>query len=194
MSLDGLGGIWPVRDVVSEGLGLMPSSVRGPVTDNVLTSILQPLQRTHDTLGGVALALNPSLATGFLLTQAGERVGEPRGGITDDALYRRIVLGRMAAISGGQRWPGVWACWLALSGASEVNASMTRSAVPGYPAVHLDALVSSLPDDVWIARARAVLQDAVAVGVEVSGVLYLPDAFTLGAPLMGFTGSLSVRI
>jgi hypothetical protein len=194
MSLDGLGGIWPVRDVVGEGLRVMPSSVRGDVSDAALTAALQPLQRTHDTLGGVALALDPALATSFLLTQAGERVGEPRGGITDDNLYRRIVLGRMAAISGGQRWAGVWACWLALSGADPRDARMTRSAVPGHPAVHLEGLVSSLPDDVWIARARAVLQDAVAVGVEVSGVLYLSDAFTLGPSFTGLGGSLSVRI
>ena len=188
------GGIWPVRDVVQQGLQVMPSSLRGGLTLDVLGAALEPLQEVQQTLGDVAMALDPALATGFLLTQAGERVGEPRGGIEDDGLYRRIVLGRMAAISGGGLWSGLWACWLALSGADAGDATMTRSAVPGYPAVHLDGLVSSLPDDVWIARARAVLQDAVAVGVEVSGVLYLPDAFTLGPSFLGLGGSLSVRI
>lgn len=188
------GGIWPVRDVVRQGLQVMPSSLRGGLTLPTLGAALSPLQDVQQTLGDVAMALDPSLATGFLLTQAGERVGEPRGGIDDDALYRRIVLGRMAAISGGGLWPGLWACWLALSGATAGNASMVRVDVPGDPCVLLRALVDVLPDDVWLARARAVLADAVAVGVEPVGILYLADAFTLGSGGMGFGGTLSARI
>ena len=64
------------------------------MTPSLLTLILL----LTAAVGGVALALDPSLATGFLLTQAGERVGEPRGGITDDALpslAKGIPLGRL---------------------------------------------------------------------------------------------------
>ena len=187
-------GIWPVRPVIAQGQGLMPSSIRGGVTDDVMAAALRPLQRTHQTLGDVAMALDPALATGFLLTQAGERVGEPRGGIADDALYRRIVLGRMAAISGGGLWPGLWACWLALSGAPAAVATMSRVPVAGDPCVLLTAQVDALPDDVWLARARAVLAGAVAAGVEPVGILHLADAFTLTTGGSGFGGSLSARV
>jgi hypothetical protein len=191
-----IAGIYPVRDVIAEGLGLVPGSLRGPVRDATMAARLRPLAQVGQIVAGLTVSLDPTIATGFALTQAGERVGEPRGGLADD-WYRRIVLGRMSAMSGGGLLPGVVATWLALAGAPQAGRwQVRRLPSPGRPAVGCFALTDTLPDAVWLARASAVLRDSVAAGVEIYGVLYLDDALTL-APGGGYgfgAGTLSALV
>jgi len=175
MALD---GFFPIRDVVGEGLALIPGSLRGENTDLVTEGALIPFSEVELTIAGLTLALDPTIATGFQLTQAGERVGEPRGGINDDDLYRRLVLGRISAMNGGGTWRGIVQCWRALAG--NPNQWVARRVpVAGDPCIALFALVDFLPDRNWIARASAILRDSTAVGVEVYGILGLNSAFTL---------------
>lgn len=188
-----IAGVYPVRDVVAEGLALLPGSIRGPVRDATFAARLRPLAQIGQIVAGLTVALDPSLATGFELTQAGERVGEPRGGIASDDLYRRIVLGRMSAMSGGGLAPGVVATWRALAG-DPAQWEVRRLPVAGDPAVACFAFVDALPDRQWLDRAGAVLRDSVADGVQIYGVLYLADAFTLTSGGSGFGGSFSALV
>jgi len=192
MSLD---GFFPIRDVAKEGLDLIPGSLRGDNTDVITAGALGPFSEVELTLAGLTLALDPNIATGFQLTQAGERVGEPRGGIEDDDLYRRLVLGRISAMNGGGTWRGIVQCWKALAGVAGTDLwAARRLPVTGDPCIAVFARVDFLPDANWIARAHVILHDAVAVGVDIYGVFALSNAFTLTRGGAGFGGSFSALI
>jgi hypothetical protein len=89
-------------------------------------------------------AMDPEVAVGFWLDLCGSRVGEPRGGLSD-AEYLRIILGRQSAAFALGTVPGVWACWLALTGATEDRARMYRVPAFGLPTVYLEAEVTTAP-------------------------------------------------
>lgn len=189
-------GVFPIRNVVKEGLELLPGSLRGPTTDAVFGAVLEPLAEIHLTLAGLTVALDPALATGFQLRQAGERVGEPQGGLTDSE-YRTIIAGRTCAMQAGGRPAGVTATWRALAGNPRDGAwSIKRMNTPGLPCVACYAQVDTIPSREWLTRAGTVLRSAVGAGIEVFGVLYRTDAFTLapGGGLGFDEGALSALV
>lgn len=191
-----IAGVYPVRDVPAEAVGLLPGSLRGDVSTAIIQASVAALQETDLIVGGLTLALDPVVATGFQLTQAGERVGEPRGGLSDD-WYRQIIMGRTAAMSGGGTLTGIVATWRALAGnPPDGRWAVKRLNSPGLPTVSCVAFVETLPDANWLSRASAVLRDSAAAGVEIFGILHLFDAFAL-APGGGYgfgSGRLSALV
>lgn len=191
-----IAGVYPLRDVAGEAAGLMPGSLRGDVSTSIVRASVAALSEIDKIVGGLTVALDPTVATGFQLTQAGERVGESRGGLSDD-WYRRIILGRSAAMSGGGSLTGIVATWRALAGdPPDGRWEVRRLNAPGLPTVACAAYVDTLPDDNWLSRASAVLRDSTAAGVQIYGILRLYSGLALapsGAIGLG-SGTLSALV
>lgn len=149
----------------------------------VLQGLASQLAEIEATSADMAYQLDPAAAIGYKLDQAGARVGEPRGGLDDDE-YRRIIMAReLAAVSQGQA-SGVWAMWLALSGAAPSQARIfavpadhvtvpSGATVPVPPQVYLEAAVTSPPSEPWKVRAAQVVRDSIAAPYEVTATLYV---------------------
>lgn len=105
-------------------------------------------------------------ASGDVLDIAGGVIGESRGGLSD-AEYRRILAGRRAARRGGTTPAAVLAGWTALTEALDATAE-----APGAATVRLRARVAYAPTSLWLRRARGVVLDLIAAGMDVDATLY----------------------
>lgn len=105
-------------------------------------------------------------ATGIVLDIAGGVIGESRGGLSD-AEYRRILAGRRAARRGGTTPAAVLAGWIALTEGADATAD-----APGAATVRLRARISYTPSSLWLRRARGVMLDIIAAGMDLDASLY----------------------
>ncbi len=64
---------------------------------NFVRAMLGPAQLLEDTLQGLLVQLNVNTAVGVWLDLLGKLVGQPRGAIADDDVYRRYIRARIAA-------------------------------------------------------------------------------------------------
>jgi hypothetical protein len=172
----------PTWDPTSTVRELLPGSLSG-TSLSVGEAWLRPLSVLDRELDGLAIALDPDVASGYLLELLAARYGETRSGLTDDEL-RAIVRGRVAADASRGLLDGVWRAWLALTGATSATARIRRLPSPA-PTIRLEAQVPILPRRAWLDRASAVLRVTVAEGVEVYGILSLDYGLELGPSASG---------
>lgn len=172
----------PTWDPTSTVRELLPGSLSG-TSLSVGEAWLRPLSVLDRELDGLAIALDPDVASGYLLELLAARYGETRSGLNDDEL-RAIVRGRVAADASRGLLDGVWRAWLALTGATSATARIRRVGSPA-PTIRLEAQVPILPRRAWLDRASAVLRVTVAEGVEVYGILSLDYGLELGPSASG---------
>lgn len=172
----------PTWDPTSTVRELLPGSLSGDSV-TVGEAWLRPLSVLDRELDGLAIGLDPDIASGYVLELLAARYGETRSGLSDDEL-RAIVRGRVAADASRGLLSGVWRTWLALTGADAATARIRRLGSPA-PTVRLEAEVPALPRRVWLDRASDVLRVTVAEGVEVYGVLSLAGGLELGPSAAG---------
>lgn len=172
----------PTWDPTSTVRELLPGSLSG-TSLSVGEAWLRPLSVLDRELDGLAIALDPDVASGYLLELLAARYGETRSGLTDDEL-RAIVRGRVAADASRGLLDGVWRAWLSLTGATSATARIRRVGSPA-PTIRLEAEVPVLPRRAWLDRASAVLRVTVAEGVEVYGILSLAGGLELGPSASG---------
>jgi hypothetical protein len=172
----------PTWDPTSTVRELLPGSLSGD-SITVAEAWLRPLSVLDRELDGLAIALDPDVASGYVLELLAARYGETRSGLTDDEL-RAIVRGRVAADASRGLLDGVWRAWLALTGATSATARIRRLPSPA-PTIRLEAQVPILPRRAWLDRASAVLRVTVAEGVEVYGILSLDYGLELGPSASG---------
>lgn len=132
-----------------------------------LTALVRPLGQIDDRVAALFSGLaDLGDATGWVLDLAGDRVGEPRGGLSDNE-YRRIIAGRRVAAVTGCTAPTVYAGWVALTESGEA-----RLEQPGANTVLLTARVPYAPTTTWLQRAGLVVRDLVMAGVDVEATVY----------------------
>lgn len=105
-------------------------------------------------------------AVGVVLDLAGGAIGEGRGGLSDSE-YRRLIAGRRAARRGGTTPAAVLAGWVALTDGVDATADAMGAAT-----VRLRARVDYAPTGTWLRRARAVVLDLVAAGMDIDATIY----------------------
>lgn len=172
----------PTWDPTSTVRELLPGSLSGDSL-TVGEAWLRPLSVLDRELDGLAIGLDPDIASGYVLELLAARYGETRSGLSDDEL-RAIVRGRVAADASRGLLSGVWRTWLALTGATSATARIRRLSSPA-PTIRLEAEVPALPRRAWLDRASDVLRVTVAEGVEVYGVLSLAGGLELGPSAAG---------
>lgn len=91
------------RDHVTAGLNLLKEQFKGkPIIAAFLRGYLNEFQEIEEVLWSLYIARDIFQATGFLLEIFGKIVGEPRNGISDDTIYRKMILARIKSnISSG---------------------------------------------------------------------------------------------
>lgn len=140
-------------------LGLLPTpSGRGGGGDFAL-ALWSPLATMEAQVGAVVQGLvDLDAAAGAVLDLAGARVGEYREGLSDTE-YRRIIAGRRVSVGSLGRASDVVAVAEALGGVpGEVRVG--RIGTTGQ-ALSVEMLVGFEPSGAYLARAGAVLRDAV---------------------------------
>jgi hypothetical protein len=152
-----------------------PSILRRSPTWEVVAPLFRPFETLDAQQADIIRAMDPEVAVGFWLDLCGSRVGEPRGGLSD-AEYLRIILGRQGAAFALGTVPGVWACWLALTGATEDRARMYRVPAFGLPTVYLEAEVTTAPSVTMLRRMADVIKSAVVCEYDVFANVYLAGA------------------
>lgn len=172
----------PTWDPTSTVRDLLPGSLSGD-SITVGEAWLRPLSVLDRELDGLAIGLDPDIASGYVLELLAARYGETRSGLSDDEL-RAIVRGRVAADASRGLLSGVWRTWLALTGADAATARIRRLSSPA-PTIRLEAEVPALPRRAWLDRASDVLRVTVAEGVEVYGILSLAGGLELGPSAAG---------
>jgi hypothetical protein len=172
----------PTWDPTSTVRELLPGSLSGDSL-TVAEAWLRPLSVLDRDLDGLAIGLDPDVASGYVLEILAARYGETRSGLSDDEL-RAIVRGRVAADASRGLLSGVWRAWLALTGATAATARIRRLSSPA-PTIRLEAEVPVLPRRAWLDRASDVLRITVAEGVEVYGILSLAGGLELGPSAAG---------
>lgn len=172
----------PTWDPTSTVRELLPGSLSGD-SITVGEAWLRPLSVLDREIEGLAIGLDPDVASGYVLELLAARYGETRSGLSDDEL-RAIVRGRVAADASRGLLSGVWRTWLALTGATPATARVRRLGGT-YPTIRLEAEVAILPRRAWLDRASDVLRVAVAEGVEVYGVISLAGGLELGPSSSG---------
>lgn len=153
---------YPPELVPSE---LLPDIAARPV--DYLGALTRPIVALDDEIRLIYAGLTDlGDAVGSVLDLAGGVIGETRGGLSDSE-YRRILAGRRAARTGGTTPAAVLAGWIALTEGADATAD-----APGAATVRLRARVSYAPTSVWLRRARGVVLDLVAAGMDVDATLY----------------------
>lgn len=145
--------------------GLLPDVAARPI--DYLGTLLRPLVTLDDEVRLIYAGLTDlGDAVGDVLDLAGGVIGETRGGLSDDE-YRRILAGRRAARSGGTTPARVLAGWIALTEGVDATAE-----APGSSTVRLRARIDYAPTSLWLRRARGVVLDLIAAGLDLDATLY----------------------
>lgn len=153
---------------------LAANTLRTDNSWNILSPSLAAFRNLDDTQAEILREMDPTIAVADALDLCGSRIGETRGGLLDDE-YRRIILGRQAASVANGTAAGIWAMWLAVTGARADQARMLRWGAPDKPLVWLWATVDSAPSVTFLRRAGAVVRDAVAFPMDVLAGIGLPS-------------------
>ena len=144
---------------------LLPDIAARPV--DYLGALTRPLVALDDEIRLIYAGLvDLGDAVGDVLDLAGGVIGETRGGLSD-AEYRRIIAGRRVARRGGTTPAAVLAGWVALTEGVDATAEARAPAT-----VRLVARVSYAPTGVWLRRARGVVLDLIAAGLDLDATLY----------------------
>lgn len=144
---------------------LVPDIAARPV--DYLGTLTAPIVALDDEIRLIYAGLTDlGEAVGDVLDLAGAVIGETRGGLSDSE-YRRIIAGRRAARRGGTTPAAVLAGWVALTEGADATAD-----APGASTVRLRARVSYQPTSLWLRRARGVVLDLVAAGMDVDATVY----------------------
>lgn len=115
-------------DHVTEGLGYLPSQFfNSPVLREVITILLERVQKMQDVLDDVLSQRSIDNAEGVQLDGLGEILGVKREGLSDSAFRERLQIQKILNTSEGT-YPVVLDLWKRLLGSN--NASIT----PEYPA------------------------------------------------------------
>lgn len=84
-------------DHEAQMIGRLAQQFRRPRIEAYLAVVAREVQALEDALQDLLTMRRLDTATGLQLTRIGVKVGQPRNGVTDDDLYRRLVRARIAA-------------------------------------------------------------------------------------------------
>lgn len=181
---------YPAPSYPDDLVELLPSvAVRGPARVYIveLGRAVGDLDLLWYDLYGACLDIGAAI--GWMLDYRGALVGETRGGLTDDE-YRGIIAAREIAFAGGITAPRVWSAWVGLIGSPDGTIE-TRYPAQGY----LTGQLLFVPSSAWIERARLVMGDVVALGVQVTAAARPPGGARWNDPTLGWgVGTWGVRI
>lgn len=119
-------------------------------------------------------------AAGVVLDLAGDRVGESRGGLSDQE-FRRIIAGRQVAELRGIGRRRAYAGWVALTGSDAATMEDL-----GMASARFVAPVGWEPSDIWLSRAGEVVRDLVAPGYEATALVTTTSTATFSTPSTPF--------
>jgi hypothetical protein len=173
---------------VAKGIGRLVQQYKGkPQLEAFLESILEQVQDFEDAVRDVRLAQTidgaVELGGGVLLDALGDLVGQPRGGLDDEALVRHIRA--RIRINKSQ---GLYADAYAVVRALFPTA--TLSITPHYPAAFTMAVEGIATTTAEATDAAALLQETAAAGVRTTLLFQeTSDALAFnfdGGPGLGF--------
>lgn len=146
-------------------------------------AIFRPLAEIDSRVAGLYAGLVAiGDATGGTLDLLGDRLGEPRGGLSNGE-YRRIIAGRRVARFVAITAPRVLAGWRAVTGAAGADAWIVQ---PGSSSIQLFARVTATPSGTYLVRAARVVRDLCDASADVSATIYKSSSSIYGDAGTGY--------